>query len=120
MQHILYALLGLYFLGATLETKWGSRRMILFLVALDPLWVRGTDGRSMRFCRRRGSAGSGRCWFGSMGAVEAVAVAWALSNRSQTVRLFFVLPVTATGLLIFVIGFSVLYLSSGKSRTRDW
>ena len=53
-------------------------------------------------------------WFGSMGAVEAVAVAWALSNRNQTVRLMFVLPVTGTGLLIAVIGFSVLYLIVGQ------
>jgi hypothetical protein len=53
-------------------------------------------------------------WFGSMGVIEAIAVAWALSNRGQTVRLFFVLPVTATGLLIFVIGFSVLMVFAGE------
>jgi hypothetical protein len=52
-------------------------------------------------------------WFGSMGALEAIAVAWALSNRGQTARLFFVLPVSATGLLLFVIGFSVLMVLLG-------
>ena len=38
-----------------------------------------------RFCRGAGRGGRSY-WFGSMGAVEAVAVAWALSNRDQTVR----------------------------------
>jgi hypothetical protein len=60
-----------------------------------------------------GEAVSQNYWFGSMAAVEAVAVAWALSNRGQTVRLFFVLPVTSTGLLIFVIGITVLYVLAG-------
>jgi hypothetical protein len=54
-------------------------------------------------------------WFGAIAAIEGTAVAWALSHRGQTVRLFFVLPVTATGLLVFVIGFSVfLVLANGQ------
>ena len=42
-------------------------------------------------------------------------MAWALSNRGQTVRLFFVLPVTSTGLLIFIVGMSVLYVIGNAS-----
>jgi len=49
-------------------------------------------------------------WFGAVPAIEALSVAWALTFAGQTVRLFFVLPVTARGLLWFVIGFSVLRL----------
>ena len=49
-------------------------------------------------------------WFGSVPVIEAISVAWALNFRGQTVRLFFVLPVTARGLLAFVIGFSLLRL----------
>src|SRR5258708_17376341 len=58
-------------------------------------------------------------WFGSFGAIESIAVACALSNRGQTVRLFFVLPVTATGLLIFVIGVSVLLVLAGDKRSEE-
>jgi membrane associated rhomboid family serine protease len=110
LQHILFALLGLYFLGPTLEARWGGRRTVLFL------WGSSVMAFSLQFLaeallpqpvvEKIGQA----YWFGSTGAVEAIAVAWALSNRGQVVRLFFVLPVTGTGLLAFVIGFSVLAL----------
>src|SRR5262249_27297202 len=33
VNHIVTVLLGLYFLGPTLEARWGGRRMILFLIA---------------------------------------------------------------------------------------
>jgi hypothetical protein len=49
-------------------------------------------------------------WFGGVPMIEAVAVAWALNFKGQNVRLFFVLPVTATQLLWYVVGFSVLRL----------
>ncbi len=114
VSHILYALLGLYFLGPTLEARWGARRMLLFLMGSA---VCGFVAQMMAeaLLPRSLSAALGQPdWFGSMGAIEAIAVAWALSNRGQTVRLFFVLPVTATGLLIFVIGFSVLMVFAGE------
>jgi hypothetical protein len=47
-------------------------------------------------------------FFGGLGMVEAVAVAWALAHRGSTVRLFFVLPVTGTMLLAFIFVISVL------------
>jgi len=110
VPHILYALLGLYFLGASLETKWGSRRMIQFLIFSTLFGFAAQMAFDALLPRALGAG----MWFGSMGAVEAVAVAWALSNRNQTVRLMFVLPVTGTGLLIAVIGFSLLYLIVGQ------
>jgi len=111
VNHILSVMLGLYFLAPTLEARWGGKRMVLFLLAscvmgyIFQMVAEALTGRPL---------GMG-IWFGAMPAVEAIAVAWALSNRGQTVRLFFVLPVTATGLLIFVIGVSVLYvIAAGK------
>lgn len=47
-------------------------------------------------------------WFGAYPVVEAVAIAWALSFRGQTVRLMLVLPVSANALVGFVIALSVL------------
>jgi membrane associated rhomboid family serine protease len=113
VNHILFALLGLYFLAPTLEARWGAKRTILFLVASSVM------GFSLQFAaeallpRAAAQALGQPYWYGSMGAVEAIAVAWALSNRGQTVRLFFVLPVTATGLLLFIVGISVLMVLFG-------
>lgn len=108
--HLVGSMLGLYFLGVTLEQTWGGRRFATFL-----LW----SGALAYFCQFLGelllpdaiaSRMSSGYWFGSIPVIEAVSVAWALNFRGQTVRLFFVLPVTARGLLAFVIGFSVLRL----------
>ncbi|MEY4549180.1 MAG: hypothetical protein RL685_5375 [Pseudomonadota bacterium] len=108
--HLVGSMLGLYFLGVSLEQSWGGRRFVSFL-----LWS-GVLAYSCQFLGELllpdGAAGrmSGGYWFGSIPVIEAISVAWALNFRGQTVRLFFVLPVTARGLLAFVIGFSVLRL----------
>jgi len=115
VSHILNVLLGLYFLAPSMEARWGSRRMLLFLLGclltgfLSQMLVEALMPRSIA-----GALGQ-PYWFGAIGAIEGIAVAWALSHRGQTVRLFFVLPVTSTGLLVFVIGFSVfLVLANGQ------
>jgi membrane associated rhomboid family serine protease len=112
--HIVTTLLGLYFLAPSLEKKWGGGRMIAFLYGaaisgfvfqmlaelLIPLVLPGTV--AMR--------ASNALWFGAVSAVEAVAIAWALSFRGQQVMLMFVLPVSSTILVVFVVGMSVLRL----------
>jgi membrane associated rhomboid family serine protease len=115
VSHIVNVLLGLYFLGPSMESKWGSKRTVVFLFAclmtgfLSQMFVEAVMPRSIA-----ASLGQ-RYWYGSLAAVEGIAVAWALSHRGQTVRLFFVLPVTSTGLLVFIIGFSVfLVLAQGQ------
>ena len=105
--NLLFTVLGLYFFAPALERSWGGRRMALFLAGSVVF------GFATQFVvERLLPAGLGNLrqeqWLGAMGAVEAVAVAWALSNRDKTVGLMFVLPVGATGLLLFVVGVSVL------------
>jgi membrane associated rhomboid family serine protease len=102
--HIVTVLLGLYFLGTTLEERWGATRFALFLFGSTVFGFLTQLAAEALFPVAIGQD----YWFGAVGAVEAVAVAWALSSRGQIVRLFFVLPVSATGLLVFVIGVSVL------------
>src|SRR6185503_5034338 len=113
VNHILFALLGLYFLAPTLEARWGTRRTILFLLASSVMGFSAQFAAEALLPSSIAAKIGQPYWFGSMGALEAIAIAWALSNRGQTVRLFFVLPVTATGLLIFVIGMSVLMVLLG-------
>lgn len=109
--HVVSALLGLYFLAPSLESRWGGRRLIFFL------WGSAVLAYICQFLVEILLPGvapklSAGYWLGSIPAIEAVAVAWALEFRGQVVRLFFVLPVTSTGLLMFIIGISVLRLIS--------
>lgn len=109
--HVLGVLLGLYFLTPSLEQRWGSRKLLLFLAVsvvfaytlqFLVLWSVPTAlGNKL---------GAQRFWCGGFPAVEAVAVAWATTFGRQTIRLFFVLPVTGRGMLIFIVGFSFLRL----------
>lgn len=103
VSHIGFALLGFYFLAPTLESRWGTKRTVFFLAGSALLGFLTQFVGELVFPRL-----AQNYWFGSYGVIEAIAVAWALSNRGQQVRLFFILPVSATGLLLFVIGMSVL------------
>ncbi len=109
VSNMVWSILGLYFLAPTLERSWGARRTALFLVGAVVL---GFSTQTLVELTLPASVmdrlGPQAYWYGAMPAVEAVAVAWALSNRGQTVNLMFILPVGARGLLMFVIGMSVL------------
>jgi hypothetical protein len=48
-----------------------------------------------------------------MPVVDAIAIAWALSFKGRTVHLFFVLPISSRGLLLFVIGMNILMVIAG-------
>jgi membrane associated rhomboid family serine protease len=107
---ILLTLLGLYFLTPTLEREWGGARLIRFLV----LSVLLAYVLQMVFQLLAPASLSERLvpehWYGALPALEAVSIAWALTFRGQTVRLFFILPVSSRGLILFVVGVNVLYM----------
>ncbi len=113
LGHMLVTLLGLFFLAPSLEKKWGGKRLLAFLYGaalcgfLFQILVETLLPASM-------SARFGQpLWFGAVGAVEAVAIAWALSFRGQSVALMFVLPVSSRVLVLFVVGLSVARLLVG-------
>jgi hypothetical protein len=54
-------------------------------------------------------------WFGSIPAIEAIAIAWALSFRGQTVRLWFLVPISSTGLIVIIAALSVLRILARES-----
>jgi membrane associated rhomboid family serine protease len=108
--HVVGVLIGLYFLAPSLESRWGGRRLLVFLWSSAVLAYSCQLLAEVILPSSISSKLSTGYWFGSVPVIEAVAVAWALNFRGQTVRLFFVLPVTTRGLLAFVIGFSVLRL----------
>jgi membrane associated rhomboid family serine protease len=108
--HVLSVLFGLYFLGPSLETHWGSARFLRFL-GFSALFA---NVAQMLVELALPSALAARLvpdyWFGSMAVVSAVSIAWALSFRGRTINLMFVIPVTSTGLILFVLALNVMYL----------
>jgi len=108
LSHVLSALIGLYFLAPSLEERWGSARFgrFLFLAALLSYGMQ--MAAELILPQSFEVAPAGGYWFGATPVIEAVAIAWALSFRGQVVRLFFVLPVSSTGLIVFVVGASVM------------
>jgi membrane associated rhomboid family serine protease len=112
------ALLGLYFLAPTLEKEWGAQRFLRFLA------LSGVISYTLQFLvllvlpRSVGVKLAGDYWYGALPVIDAVAIAWALTNRGNVVRLFFILPVSARGLIVFVVGANVMYLLALQQHTE--
>lgn len=108
LGHIFFGLLGLYFLGASLEAAWGARRFLLFLLGAS---VAGYGLQALLLLLLPTSAASRLVppiWLGTVPMIGAIAIAWATSFRGQEVRLFFLIPVSSRGLVLFVVGASAL------------
>jgi membrane associated rhomboid family serine protease len=111
--HIALTLLGLYFLAPSLEEAWGGARLLRFL-CFSVLFA-----YSLQMAVELGVPASLRAklvpgyWYGALPAVEAVLIAFALTFRNRTVLLFFVLPVSSRGLVLFAIAVNVLMLIAG-------
>jgi membrane associated rhomboid family serine protease len=109
-SHLAFSLLGLYFLGATLEKRWGGARFLRFLaiavvtgtlVTLAVSTIVPEDGQA-RF--------HPLFVFGPTAAITAIAVAWSREFADSTVNLFLFLPVRGRVLFWVTIGFCVLDL----------
>ncbi len=105
---IFFVLIGFYFLTPSLEESWGGARLIRFLIVSSAFAYLFQMGVAKLLPASVSGKLVGEYWFSSTPAIEAVAIAWAMSFKGQTVRLFFVLPVTSRGLILFVLAMSVL------------
>lgn len=112
--HLITTLLGLYFLAPSLEERWGARRMLAFLIgsAAFAFAMQVLVGSLVAKLYKP-------VWFGGLGMIEAVAVAWALSNRSSQVRMFFLVPVSAMTMLAIVFVLSVLNVIALNEHTAE-
>jgi membrane associated rhomboid family serine protease len=110
LSHLIFALAGLYFLGATIEKRWGSWRFVRFVaisVVLGNLVTLGVDrlmpaGAPARF--------HPDFVFGPAAAITAIAIAWSREYADSTVQLMFVMPIRGITLFWITIGFCVLDL----------
>ncbi|MRG91091.1 rhomboid family intramembrane serine protease [Polyangium spumosum] len=112
--HFLMTLLGLYFLAPTLESRWGARRMLIFLFGAGA-FAFATQVAVGALIPKLNAA----VWFGGLGMIEAVAVAWALQNRDSQVRMFFVLPVSAYTMVAIIFVLSVLNVIALNQHTPE-
>jgi len=111
--HIIGALVGLYFLSPSLEAAWGTARFLRFLLISSVLAYALQMLVSLVVPREVADKLVPAFWFGSTPAMSAIAIAFAMSFKGRVVRLFFVLPVSSRGLIVFVVGMSVLLLIAG-------
>lgn len=112
-EHILFNMLALYFLGRDVERVYGTREFIrLYLVMVvfasvvwDVVnWLGGTPGIVQAY--------------GASGALAGVVVLFALNFPRATVLLFFVLPIPAWLLGVFVVGMDI-YGALGQGETSN-
>jgi membrane associated rhomboid family serine protease len=108
--HVLTALFGLYFLAPSLEQRWGGVRFARFLILSALFAYTFQILFELILPATISSRLVGEYWLGSTPVLEAIAIAWAMSFRGQTVNLFFVLPVSSRGLILFVVGSSLMWL----------
>ena len=109
-SHLALSLLGLYFLGAPLEQRWGSWRFARFLalsVVIGNLTVLGIAAIVPDDAQARFHPGF---VFGPTAAITAIAIAWSRQYAQSTVNLFFFLPIRGTVLFWVTLGFCVLDL----------
>ncbi|MCL2450427.1 MAG: rhomboid family intramembrane serine protease [Polyangiaceae bacterium] len=109
-SHLLFSLLGLYFLGTSLETRWGPWRFLRFLALAVVLGNLTTLACSRLLPIDAAARFHPNYVYGPTAAIAAIAVAWAREFPSATVNLFLFVPLRAKVLLWITVGFSVLDL----------
>lgn len=116
--HILGSMVGLYFLGSSLEEAWGGRRFAWFLGLTGVLSYTATFLFSLvlpaGIMAKLGSSGA---YFGVSPVVYGVAIAWACSFKGRQVMLMFVLPVSSRALIWITVGLATLSLVAQSSPT---
>jgi membrane associated rhomboid family serine protease len=105
INHILFNMAGLFFLGRTVETKLGQSEFLRFyLVAI----VLGSVAQALRaYLMDPGADGWTGC-YGASGAVSAVVILFICYYPKATLLVFFVIPAPAWVVGVFYIAISVL------------
>jgi membrane associated rhomboid family serine protease len=105
---LLFAVLGLYFLGAPLEERWGPRRFLWFTVVAAGLG----NLAAVTVDRLVGYGGQVRFHpgfvHGPAAVIAALSVAWAREFAHQKVNIFFALPMQAKSLFWLTLALCAL------------
>jgi membrane associated rhomboid family serine protease len=105
---LLFSVLGLYFLGAPLEERWGPRRFLWFTMVTAGLG----NLAAVTVDRLVGYGGQVRFHpglvHGPAAVIAALSIAWAREFAHQKVNLFFVVPMQAKSLVWLALALCAL------------
>jgi membrane associated rhomboid family serine protease len=115
-MHILANMLGLFFLGPALETRWGPRDFVIFYLAtgviagvftvLVGLAMPGLFGTRV---------------VGASGSVMALLAAFSFAMPTATLLLFFVIPMQARWVIWLALGIdTIFFFSNPDAATVAW
>ncbi|MCA9127867.1 MAG: rhomboid family intramembrane serine protease [Planctomycetales bacterium] len=110
MRHILFNMLGLYFLGQGVESKYGKWEFFRFYLIAGILC-------GLLWSAVRVGTGTGGALLGASGATTAVAMLFVFSFPRSTLHLYGVVPVKAWVLGVIIIGTNVLGTQSGVTES---
>ena len=106
-SHLIFTLIGFYFLGPAIESRWGTARFLRLVAisimtgfALVVLFNAVVPIESKHFHPMLA--------FGPSAALAALAVAWGRENANAQMRLYFVLPISGRVLVWITLGFCIL------------
>lgn len=103
VMHIGFSLLILYFFMPTLQERWGTKRLFLFLGACAVFAYGMATLGFLIF-----GAKADQAWFGGMILGDACVVAWAIVARDQKAMFWFVIPMKPMVMVYVMIGWHVL------------
>jgi membrane associated rhomboid family serine protease len=113
-SHLLFSLIGLYFLGKPMERHWGTARFARFLAASVVLG--NVLGVAVDAALPASLQGVHPGWmFGPGAAITAIAVAWSREFGDATVNLYFLIAIRGRHLLWFTLGLCVLNVLQSAS-----
>jgi membrane associated rhomboid family serine protease len=101
---LLFALLGLWLLGAALEQRWGTRRFVTFYFLTGAAGALATAALGLVSARIAGHA-----YFGNWASLAGLIAAFAVGMPDAQIFLYFV-PVQAKWMLPISAGITVLFM----------
>lgn len=113
-SHVLFSLIGLYFLGSALEPHWGAPRFLRFVALVSTLSYALAAGIAL--VSPKGNALlSPPYMIGPDAALTALALAFGREFPTRVIRLFFVIPVSGKVIVWITVGFALLGLVLASS-----
>lgn len=107
--HLIFSLVGLYFLGPMLEQDWGAARFVRFVV-LSVLAGTGLALLLAAIAPASVRAFHPELMMGPGAVLAALGVAWGREHANAQIRLFFFLPLSGRTFVWLTLGFCVLGL----------
>jgi membrane associated rhomboid family serine protease len=104
-QGLLFSLLALWLIGASMEQQWGTRRFLTFYVLSA-----AAAGGLASLVGLVSPAVRGAVWTGNFAAIAAIVAAYAVTRPNDTILLGFVLPVSGKVLLAVSVGITLLFM----------